>query len=49
MLLNIMKGLRVKVEKEPEREPFVKFDDLTRAIVFRAFCIEKDKSDLNIV
>jgi hypothetical protein len=42
--------MKIEVEKPSEdSDAFVKFDDVTKAIVFRTLQVDKDKSDIATV
>lgn len=48
-LFRIIVGLKIKVEIDENKEAFVKFDDVTKAIVFRAINKEKDRANINTI
>ena len=47
MLFNIVKGMKICIELDENKEAYVKFDDVTKAIVFRTFKRDKDKKNID--
>jgi hypothetical protein len=45
-LFCLVKGLKICIELDENKEAYVKFEDVTKAIVFRAFKRDKDKKNI---
>lgn len=48
-LYTIILALKIKLEIDENKEAYVKFDDVTKAIIFRAINREKDRLNINTI